>query len=436
MEEGDLELGEVDIIKESVRSLLDCVRNENNAINPFSPSIYMVPSALRDVSPSSFNPQVVSIGPLHKEDEDVQAFEKQKATYLMSLMSRFNSPPEEILELCMQKVYASMEKIKACYVWTKTYGDAEIAKMMVMDACFILEFTLQIWESHYHKSNLRKKVQIRTIIYDLVLLENQLPFFFLDEIYQCTIVKIGNDASLVEFIYPVLSRHNLFERYIKIDKVSINTTHHILSLVHECYKPHDSIIPTESLRSRIHSVVDLDRAGVNFEPNKDPTWLMGMEVKLHRFPCFFGSWSKPTLRMPVLCVDDSTEVLLRNLIAYEQSFETGNHITSYAVAMDMLVNSQEDVAKLIDSRVLVNDMGSNEEVANMINNLGKHVITYSFYSEQWETLNKYCNSYWPKHIARMRSTYFNSPWNMIALLVGTIIFSLTVVQTYFTVKSA
>ncbi|KAJ0956827.1 hypothetical protein HanPSC8_Chr01g0020061 [Helianthus annuus] len=140
--------------------------------------------------------------------------------------------------------------------------------------------------------------------------------------------------------------------------------------------------------------------------------------------------------MPVLCVDDSTEVLLRNLIAYEQSFETGNHITSYAVAMDMLVNSQEDVAKLIDSRVLVNDMGSNEEVANMINNLGKHVITYSFYSEQWETLNKYCNSYWPKHIARMRSTYFNSPWNMIALLVGTIIFSLTVVQTYFTVKSA
>ncbi|KAJ0809570.1 hypothetical protein HanPI659440_Chr01g0016871 [Helianthus annuus] len=120
---------------------------------------------------------------------------------------------------------------------------------------------------------------------------------------------------------------------------------------------------------------------------------MGMEVKLFRVPSFFGSWSKPTLRMPVLCADGSTEVLLRNLIAYKQSFETGSRITSYAVAMDMLVNSQEDVAKLIDSRVLVNEMGSNEEVANMINNLGKHVITYSFYSKQWETLNKYSNSY-------------------------------------------
>ncbi|KAJ0611536.1 hypothetical protein HanRHA438_Chr01g0021151 [Helianthus annuus] len=161
----------------------------------------------------------------------------------------------------MQKVYSSVERIKACYVWTKTYAAAETAKMMVMDACFILEFTLQIWESHYHKSNLRKKVQIQTIIYDLVLLENHLPFFFLDEIYQCTIMKIGNDASLVEFIYPVLSRHNLFERHIKIDNVSTNTTHHILSLLHEFYKPQDSIIPTDSSRLRIHSVVDLDRAG-------------------------------------------------------------------------------------------------------------------------------------------------------------------------------
>ncbi|MFS7902683.1 hypothetical protein Hanom_Chr01g00014071 [Helianthus anomalus] len=65
--------------------------------------------------------------------------------------------------------------------------------------------------------------------------------------------------------------------------------------------------------------------------------------------------------------------------------------------MDMLVNTQEDVATLVGSRVLVNYLGSNEEVANMINNISKNVTSVDFfYEDQWKTLNMYCNSYWPK----------------------------------------
>ncbi|KAJ0611681.1 hypothetical protein HanRHA438_Chr01g0023371 [Helianthus annuus] len=152
---------------------------------------------------------------------------------------------------------------------------------------------------------------------------------------------------------------------------------------------------------------------------------------------FFGSWHKPTIRMSVLVVGDFTESVLRNLIAYEQSGQTRNYVTSYAYAMYMLVNNQEDVAKLVDSGVLVNYMGSNEEAANMINGICKEVAWVDFfYVKQWKTINMYCNGYWPKHITRMRSIYFSSPWNMIALLAGIILFALTVVQTIFTIKSA
>ncbi|KAI3682553.1 hypothetical protein L1987_82615 [Smallanthus sonchifolius] len=187
----------------------------------------------------------------------------------------------------------------------------------------------------------------------------------------------------------------------------------------------------------IPSVKGLDKAGVNFKPDYDPTWLMGMEVKLNRYPCFLGPWSKPTLRMRVLCVHDSTELILRNLIAYKMSGLTRTYVASYVIAMDMLVNTGEDVAKLVDSRVLLNFMGSNEEAANMFNNIAKQVACIEFfYEEQWETLNMYCDGYWPKHIARMRSTYFSSPWNIIALVAGIILFTLTVVHIIFTVKSA
>ncbi|KAL8258889.1 hypothetical protein R6Q59_026842 [Mikania micrantha] len=320
-------LRDVDMIQESVKRLLDRVNNEENHTCEFPPSIYMAPSILRDLSPSSFNPQLVSIGPLHREDENVKAFEGQKISHLINLMSYINSPQEEILESCMQKAYNVMNEIKGCYLWTKTFSDAEIAEMMVLDACFILGFI--IYERVLYQKNIcRKKLQYRTIMNDLVLLENQIPLFFLDQMFQ------------------------------------------------------------------------------------------------------------PTLTMPVLSVHDSTELLFRNHIAYEQSFPTQCYVSSYASVMDKLVNTQDDVAKLVESKVLINIMGSNKEAANMINKICKKVIvSNSYYEEEWDKLNKYCNGSWPKHIAKMRSTYFSSPWSIIALVAGIIRFVLQSLQTIFTIKS-
>ncbi|MFS7903170.1 hypothetical protein Hanom_Chr01g00020841 [Helianthus anomalus] len=394
-------LVDADMTQDSVvQRLLDRVKKEERHINQFSPSIYMAPRTLRDTSPTSFNPQVVSIGPLHREDEKVQAFEVRKTSYLIDLMRRAKSPQEEILKLCVEKVYTSMEKIKACYVWTKAYGDAEIADMMIMDACFILEFLLKVSISKARSEGI---LQSNVIFYDLVLLENQIPFFILDEIFQCTVLEFSPNVSLLELIYPVLSYVNIFKEHVKINNISVNNTYHILSLLHQCYKPPDNIKKGHR-KSTIPSAVNLDRAGVNFKPNKDPTWFMGMEVKLYMFPCFIGSWSKPTLRIPVLEIYDFTEIVLRNLIAYEQSGQTHSYVTSYAIAMDMLVDTQEDVAKL--------------ELYWWI----------SFTS-------KYCDAYWPKNIANMKRTYFSSPWNIIALVAGIILFAVTVVQTIFTIKS-
>ncbi|KAI3682557.1 hypothetical protein L1987_82619 [Smallanthus sonchifolius] len=432
MKTGDLELGN---IQKHVQHLVYRVNQQDSQTDQFPPSIYMLPHTLRDISPSSFNPQVVSIGPLHREDANVQAFEKTKITYMNKLMRHTKSPREEVLNSCMKKAYTLMDEIKSCYVWTKTYGDAQIAEMMVMDACFILEFIngLERADNPYAGN----KSQFSGVLFDLVLLENQIPFFFLKQIYECTILKNHPNVSLVSFMKKILKFLNIFTGDIVIDYISSNTNiHHILSLLHECYKPPDDIKPTSPRPKIIYSAADLHRAGVNFKPKQIiPKWEMMMEVKLNRFPCFPGSWGKATLTMPVLKVGDSTEKILRNLIAYEQSSPTCNHITSYAYAMDMLVNTSEDVAKLVDSGVVINEMGSNEEVANMINDICKLVLREDFfYNEQWETLYNYSNSYWPKNIAWLRSTYFSSPWSIIALFAGIILFVLTLVQTIFTVN--
>ncbi|MFS7903235.1 hypothetical protein Hanom_Chr01g00021621 [Helianthus anomalus] len=258
MDDLDLELQGVEVIQDTVQRLLYRVKDEHNRTNQFLPTIYMVPGTLRDLSPSSFNPRVVSIGLLHKEDENVQAFEGRKADYFVNLMRRINSPQEEILKSCAEKVDTLMKQIKACYVWKKTYSDAEIAKMMVMDACFILEFIF--WFSEFDKA--------------------YPGHFFLTQ--SCTILKFDPEASLIKLCYRVLAFLNIFRADIKIINISINSTPHILGLLHECYKPQNNVTSVY-IPKVIHSAIDLYRAGMNFKPNRNPEWMMGMEADLHRF---------------------------------------------------------------------------------------------------------------------------------------------------------
>ncbi|KAJ9548778.1 hypothetical protein OSB04_021321 [Centaurea solstitialis] len=435
MENVDVEHGGADPnsynTQETIDSILCCVENQN-ATKQGRSSIKKVHSSFRNLCARSFNPQVVSIGPLHKNNINVQAFNGKKATYLSSLLSRLEtkSLQEQILEECVKKVEESIEKIKKCYEGISDYGtDTAFVKMMVMDACFILEFAYQISKSFMGKMS---QSQAISVSYDLVLLENQIPFFVLDDIFQCTILQIDPQQTIIELIGKLLSRINLFEGDLSTIHNSKEPAH-ILELLHTCYKPHHNI-PSTTSNLVMHSVVELDRAGVSFRPNQNTKWPMEMKVELHKFPWYLG---KPTLRMPVLRIHHFTESVLRNLIAYEQSSRVVNYITSYAMAMDMLVNTQEDIAKLVQSKVLVANLSSNEEAANMMNNICKQVPwEHFFYDEEWKLLDSYYNSWLPKNYARFKRTYFNSPWKIVALFAGIVLFVLTVVQTIFTIKSA
>ncbi|XP_076933495.1 UPF0481 protein At3g47200-like [Bidens hawaiensis] len=398
------------------------------------PSIYMAPDILRDLNPRSFEPRVVSIGPLHRGDKKLQAFEGHKPCYMFNLMQRTRECSQEnMLKLCVQKMYESKEKIKDFYA-LEFYNEAKLVNMMIVDACFILEF-LFVFKKNDKSQNKEGILLYKNLLFDLVLLENQIPFFVLEEIFQCTLLKYHPSHSLLELIHPLLDVVNIFKIEGTINYIPINEPRHILSLLHQFYKPPVDITKGGVLRTIFPSVTDLDRAGVSFEPNKNAKWLMGMEVKLNRLQCVFQFWSKPILKMPVLKVDDNTDLVLRNLIAYEQSGSNHDaYVTSYAFALDSLVDTQPDVAKLVDSKVLLNFLGSDEEVANFINSMCKDAVLENFfYKNQWEALNNHYEGYWTKNIAMLKRNYFGSPWSMIALVAGIILFVLTVVQTIFTV---
>ena len=186
---------------------------------------------------------------------------------------------------------------------------------------------------------------------------------------------------------------------------------------------------------------------MKFKPNiEDQNWVMAMKLELplplfpwfHKFmalPAF--SWSqRPTLRMPIVRIGDQSEMIFRNLVVYEQSSDFEKYVAAYLTAMDMLIDTSEDVTVLVKSKVIISSFGMNEEAANMINKLCKN-ITFPkfFYDRQWEEMDAYYNSYWPHTLAKWKRKYFNNPRSIIALVAAIVLFSLTVVQTVFTIKA-
>ncbi|KAL4556125.1 hypothetical protein LXL04_038768 [Taraxacum kok-saghyz] len=120
------------MIGDTVKLLLKCEGNGEVLSKQAPPSIYMVPTMVRDLSPSSYNPKVVAIGPLHSQDEHLQEFEVQKTAYLHKWLHRLGMVPEQTMRDCVEKVIHSIEGVKACYAGLMTYTDSELAKMMNM----------------------------------------------------------------------------------------------------------------------------------------------------------------------------------------------------------------------------------------------------------------------------------------------------------------
>ncbi|XP_076958874.1 UPF0481 protein At3g47200-like [Bidens hawaiensis] len=347
-----------------------------------------------------------------------------KKTYQDELLVGVGSPAE-ILNMCREKVSDSFEKVRKYYFGKKVSDllDDELAEMMVMDACFILQFivNLSIGGNLFSNNRLRS----RNVALDLVLLENQIPYFVLQEIYDLTLkVSKPETTDLISMLYDLLERVNPFLDKLKLENHSVEKPpYHILGLLHEFYDPNTSDPPNIEAILKVHSdsAVGLHKVGVRFRPNQNMTWPLAMEFE------------QSTLRMPRVLIDNFFEVVMRNLIAYEQySYGVKNYVASYAMALDMLDATPADIAKLAESDVLVSNMGSYEKASNMISSICKDVTFLDFYYiECWQKVKNHTDSYWSTNFAVLKRKYFGTIWKAIALFVGIILFAVAVIQFAF-----
>ncbi|XP_059658635.1 putative UPF0481 protein At3g02645 [Cornus florida] len=195
---------------------------------------------------------------------------------------------------------------------------------------------------------------------------------------------------------------------------------------------------TERMESKIiYSATELRLAGVRLKAANTDRNLFDI-----RFTTAFSCNSCSTLfvkgyiEIPPFSVSDSTESVLRNLIAFELSCHwIPSYFTSFAFLMDLLINTPEDVKLFEDAGIIRNYLGSREEVARLFNGICQNANPSGFhYTKQYKQAMDFCTP-WRVSTARFRQYYFGSAWSGISVIAAIILFTLAFMQTLYSMLS-
>ncbi|XVE90326.1 hypothetical protein DITRI_Ditri20bG0068500 [Diplodiscus trichospermus] len=404
------------------------------SLNPDRWSIFKVPCRLRQVNDKAYEPRLISIGPYHHGKEHLKMMEIIKESCLSSIIGE-NRVTVEALWRAMKV----MEKdVRKCYPEAFDVKLAEFVNMMILDGCFIVYLFRK-------KSPIKRFFKLNRIFTDiccdLLLLENQLPFSVLSKLYG----MIKSNEEEVEFAALAFRRlKDLMPGPVMFPKKFPKNIMHLVGLLRDCWIPHHTARRGKDTLSKfIRCATELEEAGIKIV-KKDIDVAMDNNgedeegVASSLFDIEFTGNAK--LKVPTINVDHSTELILRNFMAYEQfiPFRQPTYVCDYVVFMNNLIDSGKDVQLLRHSGVIVNWLGDDEAVAQMFNKLGD--FTYSsrypfYYKEIYDKVDMHCQKKWNRWKATLKKDYFNSPWSLISVVAAIVLLLLTMAQTIFSVLS-
>ncbi|XP_020207256.2 putative UPF0481 protein At3g02645 isoform X2 [Cajanus cajan] len=174
----------------------------------------------------------------------------------------------------------------------------------------------------------------------------------------------------------------------------------------------------------IPSVTELMSSGVRFVPTKGTISNISFDAKT----C--------TLYLPTIGLDVNSEVFLRNLVAYEASVASGPLVIArYTELMNGIIDSEEDAKVLREKGIILNQLKSDKEVANLWNGMSKslRLSRVPLLDKVIEDVNKYYNGKMKVKIWKFMKVYIFSSWQFLTFLAAICLLLLMALQAFCSV---
>ncbi|KAG5522194.1 hypothetical protein RHGRI_034395 [Rhododendron griersonianum] len=405
-------------------------------------SIYRVPaSVVTDLNMKAYKPQFVSFGPYHHGEDHLKPMEEHKHRALLHFLKRSNRPLESYHNALAEVAQSLKDSYESLNLDWERDTD-RFLQMMILDGCFMLEVLCNNTQTADQKntqtmndyvandpifSNHGKLHIVPYIKRDMLMLENQLPMLLL------TTLLDEETKQDEEFVNKLIVRfccgNTQFAPYPSMGKcLHLLDVHRKILLWQDTRKAnlcsrmaHEAGAGDEIIRS----AVEINEAGISFKKSKSRSL---QDI----------SFEGGKLRLPPIVVDDTTESMFLNLIAFERfHVGVGNEVTSYLFFMDSIIDSAKDVSLLHDKGIIQNALGSDKAVAELFNNISKDATLdpASSLDRVHKTVDKYCKQRWNKWRANAKHTYFRNPWAIISVIAAFVLFALTILQTIYSMLS-
>ncbi|MED6148865.1 hypothetical protein PIB30_057085 [Stylosanthes scabra] len=386
--------------------------------------IYKVPHELRQLNDDAYTPKTISIGPLHHgKSRRLVSMEAHKQDYCQHFIERSEASLIDLVS-CVQQLEP---QIRACYSEKIDLTPDELVKMIFIDCCFVIEFSLDD-EWMRNESILSKPWMTIQVIYDLILLENQVPFFVYDKIYNLAFAsRLNNNGGGFPSFMSLAADMFSFQNKQRVLPPATNNIAHFTDLLRYFYLPPSHRIPPRDPRLTLavlgHGAFELAEAGVKFTVNKPLHGGIGI-LDLE--------FEHGILKIPhILLLEDWTEICLRNILVLEHCHYPQEHyVFDYVDFISQLINTDKDVDTLVEKGIINNQLGDNKNVAELFRGLKRNIVVSNYnatYFRISKDLDAYYRNPWSKNLAALKR------WKGAVSIGGIVLLILTIIQTVFTI---
>ncbi|XP_031269159.1 UPF0481 protein At3g47200-like [Pistacia vera] len=429
------------------------------------PKIQKVPYILRDTNnfKKYYEPRVISIGPYHHENANLKLMESLK----LKLACAFIKEHRLSKDFLFGEIKKKIKDLRKCYEEEKIkcFNDDQLAWIFFVDGCTVLQYMYYTTQQNAHEKfkDLRIKVDCLVLIrQDLFLLENQLPYQVLHILISCfsnnsEMMRKSIDKFIFDSIKAPREEHQQRQEKHPTHLLDLLRTTMLLSvgenqmpgsisqrIIQHLFEfvtaPVDKFRDwIECMGKAVENFLYKQTHGLQFFRNVVELQSAGIRLRPRNKGCLTDiTFSLGTLKIPPIIVDDSTGSKFLNLIAYERCPDFFNDfgVSSYIAFLDELIDCAQDVKQLRDKKILVNSLGSDDEVAKLFNEIGtKLVPDPDKYLDVKRNIQKRYNNKWMTWISHFYHRHFQNPWTGLAFLAAILALALAAVQAIYAVLS-
>ncbi|KAL6220534.1 hypothetical protein ACLB2K_008290 [Fragaria x ananassa] len=430
--------------------------------------IFRVPPCLVEINKNTYRPRIVSLGPYHHGEKQLEMMQQHKWRFLHDLLARTPLTGPR-LDDYLQVVSSMEEDIRGCYSETINFYSLDLVEMMVLDGLFVIELFCKVGRlspSDPDDPIFNLAWIFPNLIQDLFRLENQIPFLVLQTLFdKSKPSRQESDSFLgrlaleffnyaVERPDEVLEQHCSDEGRYLLDFFRLSfipqpqekpkSVRPLARLLQSAKKPLSRITSStgKAVKKFLAGITSKTRRGstscVHFIQSAKKLHLAGIKFKPGDAVSFLDiRFSNGVLEIPHITLDDLRMDLFLNFVAFEQCYyHSSKHITTYAAFMSCLIRTPMDPTFLCDNSIIENYLATDKEVAHFFRNMGKYVpfdIEECYIWKLFTDVNEYHRDIWHVRWAGFRFKYFDTPWSFLSALAAVILVLFTAVQAFFAV---